>query len=151
MALAVVLLGGCASAPPPAPDPAPTLESSVADAATPTPAAPVVPERASQQFAEALAHLQAGRNTDAELELRQLELAYPQFAAPSINLGLLYQRAGKLEQAAQSLEEAVKRDPANALSQTELGLVYRAWGVSRRRRAPTSRHCRSIRTTRQPI
>ncbi len=72
--------------------------------------------------------LETGRTTDAELEFKQLSLAYPQFAAPSINLGLMYQRAGKLPEAAEALQEAVKRDGSNALARTELGLVYRRLG-----------------------
>jgi tetratricopeptide (TPR) repeat protein len=121
-----LLLAGCASAPPPAPVPEPITEASAA--AGTVPAAPVVPERAVQQFAQAVAMLESGRNTDAELELKQLALAYPEFAAPNINLGLLYQRAGRLPEAAAALEEAIKRDPASALAHTELGLVYRRLG-----------------------
>ena len=81
-----------------------------------------------QQFAQAVALLESGRLTDAELEFKQLALAYPQSAAPSINLGLMYQRAGRLPEAAEALEEAVRRDSSSALAHTELGLVYRRLG-----------------------
>jgi len=117
-----ILLVGCASAPPPPPPPPPEAT----DAAVPL--EPVVPERAIQQFQMAMAHVDAGRLTDAELELRQLALAYPDFAAPLFNLALLQEKAGKLEAAQQSLEEAVKRDPDNAMAHTELGVVYRRLG-----------------------
>jgi tetratricopeptide (TPR) repeat protein len=123
----VLMLAGCASAPPPAPEPAPVVQGNGAGGAV-VPAAPVVPERATQQFAQATALLDAGKLTDAELELKQLALAYPEFAAPSINLGLLYQRSGRLQEASEALQDAVKRDSQSALAQTELGLVYRRLG-----------------------
>lgn len=119
-----LLLAGCAGAPP---APAPVVEAPIAGAAA-VPAAPVVPERATQQFAQAVAMLEAGKLTDAELELKQLALAYPQFAAPSVNLGVLYQRAGRLKEAEEALQEAVGRDATSAVAQTELGLVYRRLG-----------------------
>lgn len=117
-----LLIGGCASDPP-----APRVD-------TPEPARPaaapesVVPERALLQFARALAALEAGRLTDAELELQQLVLAYPEFPGPYLNLGLLYERAGKLEQAEQALQEALQRGPPSALAYTQLGVVYRKLG-----------------------
>jgi tetratricopeptide (TPR) repeat protein len=121
MAFALLLVG-CASAPPQPPPPPP-------EATTPAmPSEPVVPERAIQQFQMAMAHVDAGRLTDAELELRQLALAYPEFAAPLFNLALLQEKAGKLEAAQQSLVEAIKRDPDNAMAHTELGVVYRRLG-----------------------
>ena len=118
-AMAMLLLAGCASAPPPAPQPAPA--EVVGPDGQPLPQAPVVPERAVQQFGQAVAMIEANRLTDAELELKQLALAYPEFAAPSINLGVMYQRAGKLPEAAEALQEAVKRDSGNALAQIEVG------------------------------
>lgn len=121
----VLMLAGCAIAPPPAPEP---VVQSTSAGGTAVPATPIVPERATQQFAQAVAMLDSGKLTDAELELKQLALAYPQFAAPSINLGLLYQRSGRLKEAAEALQEAVQRDPTSALAQTELGLVYRRLG-----------------------
>lgn len=120
------MLAGCAGAPT-EPEPAPVAQSAGSGTVA-VPIAPVVPERATQQFAQAVAMLDAGKLTDAELELEQLVLAYPQFAAPSINLGLLYQRSGRLKEASESLQEAVQRDPTSALAQTELGLVYRRLG-----------------------
>lgn len=115
-----VLIAGCASAPPP-PPPVEPAEAGV-------PAEPVVPERAVQEFAQALAMIDAGRLTDAELELKQLALAYPDFPGPYVNLGLLYERAGKLTEAEQAYQEALKRDMPSALAYTQLGVVYRKLG-----------------------
>lgn len=88
----------------------------------------MVPERAAQQFAEALQSLEAGKLTDAELELQQLALAYPEFPGPHVNLGLLYERAGRLDAAERALREALNRDPGNVLAHTQLGVVYRKLG-----------------------
>jgi len=49
-----------------------------------------VPPRAAQQYSQALLMMKAGRGTDAELELKQLSVAYPQFSGPQVNLGILY-------------------------------------------------------------
>lgn len=123
----MLMLAGCAGAPP-APEPAPVAQNTAAGATGALPAAPVVPERATLEFAQAVAMLDSGKLTDAELELKQLVLAYPELAAPSINLGLLYHRSNRFKEAADALQEAVKRDPTSALAQTELGLVYRRLG-----------------------
>jgi hypothetical protein len=48
-----------------------------------------IPSRAAQQYAQALELMKSGRNTDAELEFKQLAAGYPQFAGPQLNLGLL--------------------------------------------------------------
>ena len=67
------------------------------------PAAPV-PERAAQQYAQALNLMKAGRNTDAELEFKQLALAYPDYAGPEVNLGLLYSAGFALRRRGGSLQ-----------------------------------------------
>ena len=114
-----VLIGGCASEPP---APPPAEMEAVA------PAEPVVPERAAQEFAQAVAMLEAGRTTDAELELKQLALAYPEFPGPYFNLGLLYERAGRLKEAQEALQEALKRGLPSAAAQSQLGVVERKLG-----------------------
>ncbi|HEY7378610.1 MAG TPA: tetratricopeptide repeat protein [Steroidobacteraceae bacterium] len=114
-----LFIAGCASAPPP-PPPAPVE-------AVPPAEAPV-PERATQQFNQAVALLQAGKLTDAELELKQLTLAYPDYPGPWVNLGLLYEKAGRFEEAEKSLREATQHGMPSALTYTELGLVYRQLG-----------------------
>lgn len=124
-ALSLVLalcIAGCASAPP-APEPVAAPAQ-----ATAVPAEPVIPERASQQFAQAVALLQAGKLTDAELELKQLTLAYPEYPGPYVNLGLLYEHAGKYPEAEQALRQATQKGMPSALTYTELGIVYRQLG-----------------------
>jgi Flp pilus assembly protein TadD len=124
-ALSLVLalcIAGCASTPP--------AQKPVAEPAqaTAVPAEAVIPERANQQLAQAVALLQAGKLTDAELELKQLTLAYPEYPGPYVNLGLLYERAGKYAEAEQALRQATQKGMPSALTYTELGIVYRQLG-----------------------
>ena len=127
------MLAACHSAPPkqaaakPAPvAPAPAvtpasgkntapLTAANAPAAAPGAAAPTAPEapippRAAQQYAQALQMMKAGRGTDAELEFKQLAVAYPQFAGPQLNLGLLYLKDSRLADAETAFKAAVPRE-----------------------------------------
>jgi tetratricopeptide (TPR) repeat protein len=90
-------------------------------------AAPVISARAISQFNQALALLAAGKNQDAELELKTLALGFPDYPAPHVNLGLLYLRNGQLPDAEKEFKAAVERGPEpRALD--GLGLVYRRTG-----------------------
>jgi Flp pilus assembly protein TadD len=87
-----------------------------------------VPERAAQQYAQALAMMKAGRNNDAELEFKQLALAYPDYAGPEVNLGLIYVRASRFGDAEAAFNAALKRNPDDAVANDELGIVLRNLG-----------------------
>ena len=52
--------------------------------------------------------MKAGRNTDAELEFKQLALAYPDYAGPEVNLGLLYLRASRFGDAEAAFNAALE-------------------------------------------
>jgi tetratricopeptide (TPR) repeat protein len=93
-------------------------------AAAPTP----IPDRAAQQYAQAMQLMKAGRTTDAELEFKQLSLAYPEFAGPQINLGLLYLKESQLADAEAAFKTALERSPGNAIAGNELGIVERKLG-----------------------
>jgi tetratricopeptide (TPR) repeat protein len=138
------LLAGCHSAPSqparapvamPVPAPAPQA-ASAAQAATPAPAgtpAPAVdatpiPPRAAQQYSQALQMMKSGKATDAELEFKQLIVAYPQFAGPQLNLGLLYLHGSKLTEAETAFKAAVQSTPGNPVAGDELGIVERKLG-----------------------
>jgi tetratricopeptide (TPR) repeat protein len=99
----------------------------VAAAAPPKPEEPI-PDRAAQQYRQALDLIRSGRDADAELELKQLSVAYPQFAGPPLNLGLLYVKGSKLGEAESALKTAVKINPANLQAGNELGIVERRLG-----------------------
>ena len=106
--------------------------------ATPGTGAPVVlgvapndapiPERAAQQYADALKLMRGGRTTDAELEFKQLAVAYPQFAGPDVNLGLIYLQGSRLSDAEAAFKAALDRNPASAMAGNELGIVERKMG-----------------------
>jgi tetratricopeptide (TPR) repeat protein len=123
---ALVLLAACHSAPPkPAPAPAPVEEKA---AAAPAPVPEAIPERAAQQFAQALQLMKAGRNTDAELQFKQLAIAYPQLSGPQLNLGLLYLRDSRLAEAEAAFKAALEHSPGSAVAGNELGIVERRLG-----------------------
>jgi tetratricopeptide (TPR) repeat protein len=124
----VALLAACHGAPPkqaaakPAPVAAPTVSA-------PAPAADApIPPRAAQQYSQALQMMKSGRSTDAELEFKQLAVAYPQFAGPQLNLGLIYLKDARLADAESAFKAAVKIAPANPIAGNELGIVERKLG-----------------------
>ena len=144
---ALALLAACQSAPPrafSAPAPveraggAPSSANSAAathagapggaaGSATPVDAAPI-PERVTQQYAQALQLMKSGRNTDAELELKELVIGYPQLTGPQVNLGLLYMRDSRLAEAEAAFKAALELKPGNAVAGNELGIVERKLG-----------------------
>ena len=87
-----------------------------------------VPERAATQYATALQLLKGGKTTDAELELKQLAVAYPQYTGPQLNLGLLYLKADRLPEAEKTFSEVLARVPGSAVAGNELGIVERRLG-----------------------
>jgi Tfp pilus assembly protein PilF len=87
-----------------------------------------IPPRAAQQYAQALQMMKMGRGTDAELEFKQLAVAYPQFAGPQLNLGLLYLKDSRLAEAETAFKSALHITPANPVAGNELGIVERKLG-----------------------
>jgi Flp pilus assembly protein TadD len=80
------------------------------------------------EFQRATDLANAGKDTDAELELKQFELQYPGFATPAIDLGLLARRQGKLADSDAALRRATTLDAANAAAWNELGMTLRREG-----------------------
>jgi tetratricopeptide (TPR) repeat protein len=114
----------------PAPVPANPAAAASAPAATGSAAvntAPVPPQ-AAQRYADALAFMRAGQAADAEVVLKQLIAAYPEFAGPEVNLGLLYLQDSRLTEAETAFKAALERNPANAVAGNELGIVERKLG-----------------------
>lgn len=107
-----------------------TTAGSAAGTAAAAPAAVVidVPARATADFDRAVALMRAGNTSEAELEFKQLAEAYPQLAAPYVNLGLLYRKAGRLEQAEEALTAATARNGSSAVAWNELGVTRRLRG-----------------------
>jgi tetratricopeptide (TPR) repeat protein len=104
-----------------------------ATAANATPVVPAadstpIPPRAAQQYSQALQMMKSNRLTDAELEFKQLSVAYPQFPGPQLNLGLLYSRASRLPEAEAAFKAALQVSPTSAIAGDELGIVERKLG-----------------------
>jgi Flp pilus assembly protein TadD len=113
-----------------------TASAKPADPAPPAAAAPVMqtePEtpvdaRAQAAFDNAKRALRAGRNDDAERQLKALAQSNPELGGVHANLGLLYRQAGKLPEAVTALERAVQASPKQPVFHNQLGITYRQQG-----------------------
>jgi tetratricopeptide (TPR) repeat protein len=133
----LLLLAACQSTPRAEPRPAVVDLEAHTDGRPAPPAGPAlaaapnvapVPPEAAQRYAEALALMKAGRTTDAELEFKQLNVSYPQFTGPEVNLGLLYLQGSRLPEAEAAFKDAAGRNPSSAVAGNELGIVERKLG-----------------------
>ena len=108
--------------------------STAASAPAPTAAAkPVVPDApvsvaVQRSYDDALRALRAGRNDEAERGFRALAQANPELGGPHANLGVIYRQAGKLNESASELEQAVKINPNQPIYLNQLGVTYRQLG-----------------------
>ncbi len=98
-----------------------------AQAGAPIASAPL-PPRATADFGRAVGLMRGGNATEAELEFKQMTLAYPQLCAPYVNLGILYRKTGHLDQSEEALKNAVARNNASATAWNELGVTQRQRG-----------------------
>jgi len=72
--------------------------------------------------------MRSGNTTEAELEFKQMTLSYPRLSAPYVNLGILYRKAGRLDQSEEALKNAVDRNGSSAIAWNELGATQRLRG-----------------------
>jgi tetratricopeptide (TPR) repeat protein len=132
IALAAALASACESAPAakdaPAAKEQPAPKNAPPVAAAAVPAAPEVPARALADFDHAVGLMRAGNESEAEARFHELALAYPTFAGPDINLGILYRKAGRLVESEQALQAATARNGASAPAWNELGVTLRLSG-----------------------
>jgi Flp pilus assembly protein TadD len=110
-----------------------TVPPQAAKAAAPSAPSPSPAALADFQQLTALAN--AGRDTDAQLELEQFELRYPGYPTAAIDLGLLARRDGQLPQSETALRRATQLDPANPMAWSELGITLRQEGKFKDARA----------------
>jgi tetratricopeptide (TPR) repeat protein len=108
--------------------PAPGADSSAPGVAALPAAPPPPPPRAMADFARAVELVHGGKDDEAELEFQQIALGYPAYAAPLVNLGILYRKHGELAKSDQSLHEAVQREATDAEAWCELGVTLRMEG-----------------------
>lgn len=132
------LAGGCASPPPAQPEAAPaSLQAAGQQPAAAAPSTAAVPAPPAQPpispevrlaFERAVVALAAGRTADAEQGFLALAKSNPELGGPFANLGLIHRRAGKLDEAAAQLEQAVRANPEQPVYLNQLGIVYRELG-----------------------
>lgn len=117
-ALLIALLQGCASAPAPAP------EVPAAD----EPARMVVGPQERTDFDAAMQALKAEDHDRSIALLNKLAQALPKNPIPHINLAHVYRKQGKLDEAEQSLQAALKIAPEHPVANNEYALLYRKTG-----------------------
>jgi tetratricopeptide (TPR) repeat protein len=110
------------------PDKTPKTKTAVADAGSEgAPVEAPVPPEAQMQFDNAVASMNAGNTGSAEQQFRALSASYPTYAGPLLNLAILQTKAGKLDDAQKTLNDAIARKPS-AAAYNQLGIVYRRLG-----------------------
>lgn len=135
-AFTLMLLGGCASAPPAASKPVDAVPQVVQQAvagASQAVAAAVMPDKpvetqAERDFEAAKAALRAGRTADAERGFRELAARHPELGGAQANLGLIHRNAGRHDESVAALERAVQASPRQPAFWNQLGISYRHQG-----------------------
>ena len=110
--------------------PSPGAAASAPAVAAARPAVPDAPVSVAVQrsYDDALRALRAGRNDEAERAFRAIAQANPDLGGPHANLGVIYRQAGKLNESADELEQAVKINPNQPIYLNQLGVTYRQLG-----------------------
>jgi Flp pilus assembly protein TadD len=124
--LLAVLVTGCATPSGDRRSAAPSAAKAAAKPAAPA-EAPVSPAL-RHAYDQALAHLKAGRNKEAEQALLALTQRAPELSGPHANLGIVYHRGGRTKAAIEALNRAIQLNPRRAVYYNELGIVYRQEG-----------------------
>lgn len=118
--LICALASGCATSP--------DGQRPVAPSRKATPAEQPVKPALQQAYNQALAHIQAGRNKEAEQALLTLTKLAPELSGPYANLGIVYHRSGRTKEAIEALKRAIQANPRRAVYYNELGIIYRQEG-----------------------
>ena len=82
------------------------------------------PADAQSRFVLGVVLMDMGRDAQALAVFTELNQAYPELPDPMNNIALLQARAGQLEAARQSLETALRNDPAHRAARVNLGQVH---------------------------
>jgi Flp pilus assembly protein TadD len=124
----LILLSACGMMPNKPSEKPPAAGQSGAAPPGATPGAVALTPGGKADFERAVGFMRAGNTTEAELEFKQIALQFPQLATPYVNLGILYRKAGHLDQSESALKTAVERNDASAVAWTELGATQRMRG-----------------------
>ena len=95
---------------------------------TPAPAEVPVSPALQQAYDQALAHLRAGRDKEAEQALLALTRRAPELSGPHANLGVVYYRSGRTKEAIEALNRAIALNSRRAVYYNELGVIHRQEG-----------------------
>ena len=125
-AVLLTLVAGCATPLGERRSAAPSAAKAAVKPAAPA-EAPVSPAL-QQAYDQALAHLKAGRNKEAEQALLALAQRAPELSGPHANLGIVYHRTGRTKAAIEALNRAIQLNPRRAVYYNELGIIYRQEG-----------------------
>jgi Flp pilus assembly protein TadD len=82
------------------------------------------PGDAQLRFLQGVLLADAGRRPEAEAVYRRLTQDFPELAEPYNNLAVLYAAEGRLDEARDALETALRNDPAYRTAQENLGDIY---------------------------
>lgn len=123
--LLVVLATGCAT---PFGEQRTPASAPKAKARAAAPAEAPVNPALQQAYDQALAHIKAGRNKEAEQALLALAKRAPELSGPHANLGIVYHRSGRTKEAIEALNRAIQLNPRRAVYYNELGIIYRQEG-----------------------
>lgn len=126
LVLLILVASGCATAPT-------GRDATSSSAQKPKPRSATLVEEPvnpalQQAYDQALAHLKAGRDKEAEQALRALAQRAPELSGPHANLGMLYRRGGRTKEAIEALNRAIRLNPRRAAYYNELGILYRQEG-----------------------
>lgn len=95
--------------------------------ATPKPVAPKPVDKGDpeKRFAEALAQLKDNQIEEAEAAFKSLTEDFPTFSGPWTNLGILYAKSNRRNEAITTLSKAVTLNTSNTVAYNWLGMLYR--------------------------
>jgi tetratricopeptide (TPR) repeat protein len=127
-ALIAIALAGCSSATPRVAADRESVVVAPASAGDDAETAAEIPERALRSFERALAAMSAGDWTNAELELEQLVLDYPELPGPHVNLAIVYLESGRVDEARLALDRALELAPNHPAANNRLGMLLREAG-----------------------
>lgn len=87
-------------------------------------AASAKPRDAELQFLRGVALMDLRRDAEAMAQFERMSQEYPELPDPWNNIALLQVRAGRIDEARQALENALRNDPSHRTARANLGLVH---------------------------
>lgn len=98
--------------------------------ATPKPAQSKVeiPAEAHQEYQSALKLMRDNDTRKAITAFEQMSTKFPQLSSPFANLGILYQKEGRFEDAEKALNQAIRLNNQIPTYYNQLGILYRKLG-----------------------